>query len=193
MRELLDLVYPRVCVGCGSDGSDVCPRCLAALEPGLRPTLPYLEQIRYCGRYQGWLRDAVLAYKAGDESMVRPLARVLGTALPAGSRVTPVPSSSSKVRRRGFDTVTGIVECATVQRLAVLRVVGRPLDQVGLSAVDRQRNVQGAFRSGSLVAGEIWLVDDVVTTGATLSAAAHALCLAGGGPIRAVALCSAQR
>jgi predicted amidophosphoribosyltransferase len=67
------------------------------------------------------------------------------------------------------------------------------LDQSGLSAIDRKRNIQGAFNfDGPDIKGEILLVDDLVTTGATLLEAKRALNANGFSANRAITACVAQ-
>jgi competence protein ComFC len=70
-----------------------------------------------------------------------------------------------------------------------LKVVRRTRDQVELSAGARRTNVAGAFVSRGPVAGRILLVDDVFTTGVTLSECAGVLRKAGAGEVHALTLC----
>jgi predicted amidophosphoribosyltransferase len=67
------------------------------------------------------------------------------------------------------------------------------LDQVGLNAAQRQTNLAGAFGARKIISGTVLLVDDVVTTGATLNSAARALRFAGAQRILAVALCGTPK
>ncbi|CAO5147624.1 competence protein ComFC [Frankia sp. AiPs1] len=108
--------------------------------------------------------------------------------------LVPVPSASAARRRRGFDHVRVLCVAAAVVlrrngyrvRLApVLRPVRRTADQAGLGAADRMANLAGAFAlrdprdaaelTGPAHALRVVVVDDVVTTGATVGEAARAL------------------
>jgi len=126
--------------------------------------------------------------------------------------VVPVPSSRAAGRRRGYDHVRRLAAPA-VRRL---RGAGRPAvlapvlehrrrvaDQAGLTAVERAGNVRSAFRVRAFRArrlraacgrtGMVVLVDDVVTTGATLAEAARALRAAGIEPAVAVTVAATRR
>ncbi|WP_433474429.1 ComF family protein [Spirillospora sp. CA-142024] len=100
-----------------------------------------------------------------------------------------VPSARRAVRRRGHDALRGTAEAAVrrlradglpVTAVGALRQRGRVADQAGLSASQRAANLSGAIEARAEVAGrQVVLVDDVVTTGASLAEAARALRAAG--------------
>ncbi|MDF5751372.1 phosphoribosyltransferase family protein [Spongiactinospora sp. TRM90649] len=173
------------------------------------------------GEYAGPVRRAVIAYKErGRVALAGPLgdalAGVLAVAMaevvPGGPvGVVPVPSAPGAGRRRGHDPV-GRLAALAVRTLArqgwpvtLARAVepcGHVADQARLGAAERAVNLAGAFRAcpPARRGGEPWrgegvavLVDDVVTTGATLAEAARALRAAGVGVPLAVTLAATPR
>lgn len=115
--------------------------------------------------------------------------------------LVPVPSSPSAVRARGLDATWAMARRTSRVRALGLRVTAQQMltqtrrvqDQARLSAVDRQQNLSGSFRlrRARLVAGAaVIIVDDVVTTGASLAEAARAL-RAGGVPVLGAATVAA--
>ena len=218
MRDpFLDLVAGGACVACGRPGRRLCPWCAVALGARSEPVRPSpcpagLLPVHAAGDYDGTLRALVLAHKERSAlGLARPLGRVVAdvvTSVSDGHPVVlvPVPSHPSVVRARGHDPVLRVVRRASrvlrargtptlVRRL--LRVRGRPLDQAGLSARERRANLDGRFRAlparGDVYAATLLLVDDVVTTGATLREAQRALVAAGWRPDGAVAIAATRR
>lgn len=169
----------RVCVHCGLPlvGRRVCPSC--------RVTPPALP-IRSYARYRGPLVRGLLHLKYRPN---QALARVMGSWL-AGvakaegwtpSRVVPVPLGDERRRHRGYNQAAliaiGLAEKLDVPMVeGALRRVRETRSQVGLDSTARHVNVQGAFWADpAAVGGEVvCLVDDLCTTGATLSACARA-------------------
>jgi ComF family protein len=114
--------------------------------------------------------------------------------------LVPVPLHSSRRRERGFNQAellgAELARRAGIPLLAVLERRRPTLAQVGLTGAERRVNVAGAFRVRDTFTAfcpgrSFLLLDDVLTTGATLEAAAEALVHAGGGPVRAIALARA--
>lgn len=108
--------------------------------------------------------------------------------------VVPVPMHSSRLRRRGFNQAE-VMARSVSRRINVpisdtLEVVRGTRDQVELTAAGRRDNVRGAFRpTTGRIRGKVLLVDDVFTTGSTMSECAETLALAGASEVHAISFC----
>lgn len=222
MSALADLVLPRTCAGCGVPGRVLCPRCAALLaEP--RPATPRrvpwgFPPTAAAGAYRGPVRPVVNAFKEqGRTELARPLGTALALAVaavvaaaargPGPVLLVPVPSSAAALRSRGRDHVGELTRCAVAELRAagldadsarLLRRSGRVRDSAGLSAAARRANLAGTFHRQALPGGEglLVLVDDVVTSGATLTEAAAELSAgrpAGSAPVLAAVVAATPR
>lgn len=183
---------------------DFCLSCVESVKPFRARDLSEIEKCFCAGEYSGWLRDSLISYKNGDAKYTELLSHLLGKTLerfiaPENLTLIPIPSSPQKVRERGFDSIT--VLCVNVVRgshsinmdasnLFLRRAV---VDQVGLTAIQRQENLSGAFGVRRGINGTVVIVDDVITTGATLNSAAKALKHAGAQRVFALALCGTPK
>lgn len=154
------------------------------------------ESARAPLRYEGVGKRVVHALKYGG--YVRVVEKLMVTMMQEVITgdfdiVVPVPLHRSRLRRRGFNQAElmarELAEKIKAPVSARLEAVRRTRDQVELSAAGRRANVEGAFRMRSAVRGRALLVDDVFTTGATLSACAGTLRRAGAGEVHALSLC----
>lgn len=193
---MLDLVLPRQCGGCGAPATAWCDACAAALtvraddphlvSPRVDPGVPVYS----LGRYAGPRRCAVIALKEhGRADLLRPLAGALRTGLmhlltwglvDTPLTVVPAPTRRWSARRRGGDPVTRMARAATADLpgLAVvpaLRTRAFVADSVGLSTADRQRNITDRVKLLRPVSGEVLVVDDILTTGATAAESVRVL------------------
>lgn len=217
---LVDLALPVTCAGCATAGLLLCPACRAALGAPARAALPDpspsgLPMPWAVAAYDGVVRSAVVAYKEqGRLALAGPLGEALARsaraavgAAPLPVLLVPAPSRRAVVRARGYDATLRLARrAASVLRrdgldLAVvpaLRARTGVVDQAGLGAAARAANMQGALqvprRLAPLVDGRtVLLVDDVVTTGATLAEAARALRAAGAEVDRAAVVAATTR
>ncbi|MFB7175281.1 ComF family protein [Streptomyces sp. NPDC056254] len=207
-RELAGLVLPLDCAGCGAARVLVCEGCRDALSGsaagpvGPSPRPEGLPPVQAAAAYEGAVREVLLAHK---ERGALPLAGVLGAALAAAVlaggagrgrgevALVPVPSARGQVRARGHDPARrialaaagGLRRAGVPARVAPVLALRRAVaDQAGLGARQRRENLAGALavrRDGARLTrgARIVLVDDVVTTGATLAEAARAVRAAG--------------
>ena len=152
-----------------------------------------------CGlRFEGVAARTIRALKEdGRTSLARDLAPALAAALaasmPPGARITTVPSSRVAFRRRGYRPVELLLRRAGGRPERLLHLRRAPADQRGLSGRARRENVREVFAARSVLDGPVVVVDDVVTTGATLAEAVRALRAAGATDVRAVALADTPR
>ena len=213
-NALLAVVLAPECAACARALDDpldgpVCPLCWASLT-GLRPPsfqTHVVDRGRSAGHYEGALREIIHAFKyEGRRSLAAPLGALMREAgrdlIGQASCAVPVPLHPWRRFRRGFNQAADL---ASSLHLPVVHALWRrrmTLAQTGLSAVERRRNVRGAFRLSPLLPGRViqtmlvdrsvLLVDDVWTTGATLETCAFVLKAAGVKEVRALTLARAE-
>ncbi|MDQ1741754.1 MAG: hypothetical protein QOE23_93 [Pseudonocardiales bacterium] len=194
LPDLLDLALPVSCVCCGHPGPLWCPGCRPASRPervaqaSVAARLPVFA----AGEYGGGLRSALLAFKErGQRGLAGPLAGYLCDAVDVSRQqlgepplLVPVPSSRAAARQRGGDHLRRLAAEAAPQHglqvLSALRLAGRGRDSAGLSAAERAANLAHRMLAAPAAADRpVLIVDDIVTTGATLAEAARALRAAG--------------
>jgi ComF family protein len=207
----LDFALPAQCAGCRREGPPLCADCLPALDvrlaavPGVPMGLPAdipapLLQLEWCAPFTGVTRRAIHALKYDGERRLAPLmgaavARRWARAGAGGDVLVPVPASPDRVRDRGYDQAVLIAgEAARRLRVPMLIALERTRSttaQFDPDRAGRAANLGGAFRvvPGTDVAGRwVVLVDDVMTTGATLASCAATLLDAGATGVSAVAV-----
>ena len=186
----------------------ICTTCRREWIPHYYKTQANLLNVHSAIMYTPIASKIILAAKenglqGADDLLIAAIEHVLDKAsLDRGYfTLVPVPSSKQSQRRRGrsfildltktISTRTGIPvkECLELSR--------RVSDQSGLTRVQRSSNMQGAFslKTGAILRGDAIVIDDVVTTGATLREAARALNSQGFhafGSVCAVTACVAQ-
>lgn len=192
---LLDLVLPRTCVGCDSPGRVLCASCRALLAAQARgpvrpdPCPDGLPPVVAHAAYEGPVARLLVAHKErGALHLSRPLAAALAAAVraldPGPLVVCPVPSSRRAVRERGYDHAWRLARLtATELRRGGAQVTARRLlgparavaDQSGLTSQQRAANLRGALAGRGGPGVRVVVVDDVITTGATLVESARAL------------------
>lgn len=221
--DLLALLWPTACLGCGAADRACCDACLAVVRA---PPAPVERDIGLpcfaAGVYDGPVRAMLVLYKhAGRAKYVRELAPRLRAPLlaalarcrgPDAPVLVAVPSRRAQVRRRGYRHVDLLIARAlrgpgsragarprriAALHLPALRALRGRTAQVGLGARARERNARRVAVKRScmkLLRGrDVVLVDDVVTTGATLRAASERLENAGARVVAAVVVCAVPR
>jgi ComF family protein len=220
-RVSLDLLFPPRCLSCKRRGAFLCTDCIRRIDSLPDPFCPSCQVLvdpsdPHCrcrkpapafviagGTFEGPLRSAVHSLKyqgqrAGAPALAALLAPRVREILKPDDRIVPIPLHRRREAARGYNQ-SALIARALAQHLGadhalepMMRVRDTPA-QVGLNREERRRNVRDAFSADpALCRGRsVMLVDDVCTTGATLSAAAEAALSAGAQRVYAVVLARA--
>jgi competence protein ComFC len=179
------------------------PLSIPGLCPACEKTLPAFKALRSWAIFEGPIRHALHSLKyrrnvALGDALAKHLAKYAGTLGWQVDLVVPVPLGKQRMKERGYNQVglfakpmSGILSWHFSAR--ALERIRETRSQVGLSAIERKENISGAFRADpALASGKaILLIDDVTTTGATLSACSNALVQAGAKTVYALTLARA--
>lgn len=203
VRDVAALVLPQVCAGCGEDGARLCRACTAALEPVVQRQdlgeLPVWSGLTF----EGVAARVIRACKEDARPhLARSLAPALRAALAAagGARdrsasliAVPVPASAKALRTRGFRLGEVVAGAAGVAPRRALKLIVQTRDQRGLDVDERALNLRGAFRALGVRGSSVVVIDDVVTSGATLLEGARALRAAGAEVVAAATIAATPR
>jgi len=204
LRDAWAVLIPVECAGCQSHDRALCGECARSLlaAPTIHST-PRRVRVYAALRYEGPARRVLLAFKNHHRTdQARPLSEALVSALQrslaesllpatAGGQVliVAVPSSKRAFRTRGYHPMSLVLRAAGIRHERVLRTTKVTASQKLLGAQQRALNVQGAFAATRwLGATSVIIVDDVLTTGATIDEATRAISDAGGTVIAAATI-----
>ncbi|MCP4809617.1 MAG: ComF family protein [Proteobacteria bacterium] len=201
--DLLGALAPRDCVGCGLPSRDVlCKDCDEALPWAVWPMARLFEGCDaawFYGNYDGPVGGMARRAKyRPDPSCARALAGMVSQAVrgrvPAVDAVVPVPQTRISTLQRGFSPVR-TVAASVARELGVPLVDSlertRGVQQAGLDPSARAVNAHGSYESSGPAPRRVLLVDDVVTSGATVSSCAQSLLGAGAENVYVLAVCDA--
>jgi predicted amidophosphoribosyltransferase len=212
---VLDLVLPLECGGCGAPSTRWCTACAGELAIGpdtprvVTPRIDPCVPVFALGRYAGARRRAIIAMKdRGRTDLLTPLSLPLAVGihrllqwglLDVPLTVVAAPTRGWSARQRGGDPVTRVATLATaghpgITVVRALRMKALARDSAGLDSAARERNIAGRVlltRRRLPRGGELLLVDDVVTTGATARESVRVLQAAGARVTAVLALAAA--
>lgn len=199
IKHLLAIIFPHQCRSCATiiDAKSVfCPPCLARIQPIVSVLLPLTKtktlKVIALAAYTDAIRELVLKKFNGDRLASRQLAQLLLRMSPLAGQpvdvVVPVPLHWTRYAWRGFNQAVEMGRVIARDKKAVVRCCimrhKKTTFQSRLSAEERQRNVRGIFSLNPwyrLVGMEtihgkhVVIVDDLCTTGATLTQVARML------------------
>lgn len=209
IKFILDLIYPPKCVFCDSVINDdwICNECLVSLPyvtgDALVQRFTYVAKCLAPLYYEGKVREAILRYKFfGASAYSKYLGEVMSDCIENNldtgdiDVISWVPLSRKRLKKRGYNQSKLLAERIScilgIPKADLLRKIRNNPAQSGTSsAAERAKNVQGVYaarRGASLEGKTVLLIDDVVTTGSTLSECARILRLAGADKVYCAAI-----
>lgn len=213
LDAIAQLLFPPKCILCRkvleAGEIDLCKVCRAdapAFSQG-KLKVPSLDSYAALWYYESDVRRSLIAYKFyGQRSLARSFGRLLALKLmqdyPDGfDAVTWVPVSWQRKFRRGYDQVELLAKAVSAElQLPCIRMLKKTRNnrpQSGFSSADRRRaNVLGVYRAvnpDEISGKRILLMDDIMTTGATLNECARVLQIAGAGEVHGAVVAAVRK
>jgi len=174
-------LFPAACVACDVPGPALCQRCAPVPRDAITFTLDGIP-VFALGAYDGALRLAIIAMKAGERDPLDKFAELLAARAPLDGALVPLPTSRGRRAERGFDQSIELARRVSERRRVPCAEL---LDKRGGAQEGRKRlerlAATGRFqlRAGARLPDTVTLLDDVCTTGATARDAARTLSAAG--------------
>ena len=206
MLALSEIIFPRRCLGCRELGIEICSTCRKNWHPhhfrqwaNCAPTFPIYSAITYspiAGKLLLAAKESNVA--VADQLVYSALLHTFGISRREfpGDFLVPIPSRPSVARKRGRQFIATLAQQLSdqtgVPMYDNLRHIRRVRDQSSLDARSRFRNMQGSLQSANFLNGRAVIIDDLVTTGATLQEAVRALREQGIQVAAAVTACVAE-
>lgn len=201
----LERIPSHLCALCQSAPAAPAGRRCAGCRGARAPLAACVAAVAFAGEVENWIhrfkypRPGIAGLDPASLAVARGLIREAAALAPGAppELVTPIPLHPRRLRARGFNPAAVLARSlarelrAPFDPVALRRVRDTP-SQTGLDRHQRRRNVRGAFSAGERVRppARVWLVDDVVTTGSTLSEAARVLRRVGARTV--VGVCAAR-
>jgi len=206
LHALQELIFPVRCLGCSALGLSICSSCRRSWHPHIFRTLsrsaPYFP-IYSSIEYSPIAGKVLLAAKErgliqADELILHALKRSLFHCVQdeGVGMLIPIPSRPSVARLRGRQFILELSRQLTASThlptFEILTHIRKVRDQSSLDAKARVENLAGSMKAMRYLSGKAILIDDLVTTGATLAEAARALREQGIEVVAAVTACVAE-
>ena len=198
--DLLDLILPSKCAICEVPGSNLCSVCGSKVTSNPHRFTRSKVSGLAATYFTAEMSKLLVAFKEkGQSSLIvelKPLLASLVNEVAAVNQLVhlvPVPSRAKNFYKRGF-TPSLIIANSLADTVAKARVlnclrIAEVADQVGLSASERFSNLSGSMKLNQKVDGKLcFVVDDIVTTGATITEAWRVLTIGGALVIGALAI-----
>lgn len=215
LREIKDIVYPNNCVICNNFVKEsrncLCKRCFSKFEPTWLED--WIDKLRFSEGideiYSAWyalgaINDIIHSIKYHNQPRLgEELGRRIANEIPIDELdkidlITAVPLNSTRNRDRGYNQsewiCRGLAKAWNVPyKFNLLKRVKYTNTQTDLSASERKQNMKNAFTTTNKIDSlSIAIIDDVITTGATLSACAVVLKNSGASKITGISCCTPQ-
>ena len=204
MQEISQLMFPTRCLGCHKLSSIICTNCSTQWKKSKYVTKHSSLTVHSTILYTPVAAKIILAAKengaaSADNMLIDAIMwQIQNLEFNLNNiRLVPIPSSKRSIRNRGRSFIIDIAQQISRQTgipvLDCLNLTGRTIDQSRLNRKQRLENMKGAISMKAVARGELLLIDDVITTGATLKEAARALNSQGfHAQISAITACVAQ-
>ena len=196
INSLKELIYPNICLCCGKTGTKICRNCSKYWLVNPTKSKVMNNYLFFVTTYNETTSPVILAAKeSGNREAVKLIARsitssigfaILNLGIDQPINLVTIPSQLSAIRRRGRDHINDLVQEVIIQLnqrnieaiyLPILKPIKKIKDQSDLNGLQRKENMSHAFmvKSSPISQSAVILIDDLVTTGASIQEGVRAL------------------